>query len=167
MYVPFDRLPADSRIWVYLSDREWTPSEINSLEASAKVFLEDWTAHQQALCASFNVFYNRFLVIAVDQQAVSASGCSIDKSVAFVKSLEDSLQCRLLERMLFAFKKDGKVNVVDKQRFEELAESGEITDSTIVFDNLVDTLQALGHRWEIPFERSWHKVLVGRRVTSD
>jgi hypothetical protein len=63
--------------------------------------------------------------------------------------------------MLFAYREGESVKVVSKSEFEELAEKDVITDSTIVFDNLVDTIHALNHRWEIPFGRSWHKVLVG------
>ena len=86
---------------------------------------------------------------------------SIDKSVSFIKQLEVMLGCRLMDRLLFAYKKDGQVVVANKDEFERLAESGVIEDDTIVFDNLVDTIHALNHRWEVPFERSWHKVLVG------
>jgi hypothetical protein len=134
---------------------------MRTIESSARVFVDQWTAHQQSLRASFRVFHHQFLVIAVDQESASASGCSIDKSVAFIQQLERELQCRLMDRLLFAFKQEGAIRAVPKDEFERLAEAGQISDSTIVFDNLVDTVQALNHRWEIPFERSWHKVLVG------
>ena len=161
MFVPFDQLRSDSRTWVYLSDRVWNSEEVMEIESAARSFLNEWTAHQQALSASCKTLYQRFLVLAVDQQTVSASGCSIDKSVAFVRGLEERFNCRMMDRMLFAYKQDGAVRAVSKQQFEELVESGGINDQTVVFDNLVDTVQALNHRWEIPFERSWHKVLVG------
>lgn len=161
MYVNFEQLPPTARTWVYLSDRSWNAEEVRMIDASARTFLENWTAHQQALSASFRIFHDQFLVIAVDQQTASASGCSIDKSVAFIQDLEKALQCRMMDRLLFAYKQDGAIRVAPKDEFERLAEAGLISDSTIVFDNLVDTIQALHHRWEIPFERSWHKVLVG------
>lgn len=161
MYVDFEQLPSSARIWVYLSDRPWNTDEIRTIESSARVFVDQWTAHQQTLRASFRLFHRQFLVIAVDQESASASGCSIDKSVAFVQELERTLQCRMMDRLLFAFKEDEAIRAVPKDEFERLAEAGQISDSTIVFDNLVDTVQALNHRWEIPFERSWHKVLVG------
>lgn len=161
MYVDFDQLAPTARTWVYLSDRTWNADEVRFIESAVRTFLENWTAHQQALSASFKLFHDRFLVIAVDQQVTGASGCSIDKSVAFIQELENKLQCRMMDRLLFAYKQEGNIRVVRKDEFEQLAETGQISDSTIVFDNLVDTVQALNHRWEIPFERSWHKVLVG------
>lgn len=161
MYIPFDELPSHSRIWIFMSDRPWTPSEVQQIQYSARPFLEDWTAHKQALNCSYAIFYNRFLVLAVDEQAVSASGCSIDKSVAFIRSLEQLLNCQLLNRMLLAFKKDGEINVVHRNEFEKLVEAGLVRDETIVFDNLVDSIEAFYSRWEVPFGKSWHKQLVG------
>jgi hypothetical protein len=161
MFVPLDEMPASSRVWVFMCDREWLESEIELIRFAVRPFLDDWTAHQKALRSSYAIVYNRFLVLAVDEQFSSASGCSIDKSVNFIKSLELQLNCHLMNRMLFAYKKDDQVLVANKEEFERLSENGVITDDTIVFDNLVDSIHALNHRWEIPFERSWHKVLVG------
>ena len=161
MFVPLEEMPASSRVWVFMSDREWSESEIELIRFAIRPFLDDWTAHQKALKSSYAIFYNRFLVLAVDEEFTSASGCSIDKSVNFIKSLEQQLSCNLMNRMLFAYMKDDRALVVNKEEFERLTENGFITDDTIVFDNLVDSIHALNHRWEIPFERSWHKVLVG------
>lgn len=161
MYVPFEEMPPSSRVWVYMSDQEWDKDQVESVRQAAVPFLQEWTAHQQSLKASYAVVYNRFLLVAVDESMNGASGCSIDKSVTFIKQLEVMLGCRLMDRLLFAYKKDGQVVVANKDEFERLAESGVIEDDTIVFDNLVDTIHALNHRWEVPFERSWHKVLVG------
>jgi hypothetical protein len=66
-----------------------------------------------------------------------------------------------MNRLLFAYKKADEVVVAEKDEFERLVDEGIISDDTVVFDNLVDTVHALNHRWEVPFSRSWHKVLVG------
>lgn len=161
MFVPLEDMPSSSRVWVFMCDREWQEGEIELIRFAIRPFLDEWTAHEKALKASYAIVYNRFLVLAVDEQFTSASGCSIDKSVKFIKSLEQSLNCTLMNRMLFAYKNEGQVLVANKEEFERLSENGVITDDTIVFDNLVDSVHALNHRWEIPFERSWHKVLVG------
>jgi hypothetical protein len=161
MYVPFEQLSADARVWIYMSDREWSAVEVEVIREATRSFVQDWTAHQQPLQASFVVRYNHFLIIAVDENSVAASGCSIDKCVAFVKSLEQQLGVNLMNRMLFGYKKEDQVVVATKEEFERLIENDMISDQTLVYDNLVDSVHALNHRWEIPFERSWHKVLVG------
>ncbi|MEY4594162.1 MAG: hypothetical protein RIQ47_572, partial [Bacteroidota bacterium] len=113
MFVPLEEMPASSRVWVFMSDREWSESEIELIRFAIRPFLDDWTAHQKALKSSYAIFYNRFLVLAVDEQFTSASGCSIDKSVNFIKSLEQQLSCNLMNRMLFAYKKDDRALVVN------------------------------------------------------
>ncbi len=161
MFVPLEEMSSTSRVWVYMSDREWEKGEVEQIRFLVKPFLEEWTAHQQALKASYAIVYNRFLILAVDEEFTSATGCSIDKSVAFIRSIEQRINCVMMDRMLFAYKKEGRVVVATKSEFERITEAGLISDDTIVFDNLVDSINALNHRWEIPFERSWHKVLVG------
>lgn len=161
MYVPLEEMPPASRVWVYMSDREWQEGEVEQISFAIRPFLDEWTAHQRTLRCSYAIFYSRFLVIAVDEAMNSATGCSIDKSIAFVKSVEHRLNCNMMNRMLFAYKRGDAVVVAEKEEFERLANAGVITDKTVVFDNLVDTVHALHHRWDVPFARSWHKVLVG------
>ena len=161
MLVPFEQISSDARVWVYMSDREWSTEEAEIIKRTVQDFISGWTAHQQPLEASFVLRYNYFLILAVDENKAGASGCSIDKSVALIQSLEQKLGLSLMNRMMFGYKKDGHVQVATRDEFETLTDNGIITDQTIVYDNLVDTVNALNHRWEIPFERSWHKVLVG------
>ena len=56
MYVSADLMPADSRIWIYQSNREFTNAEETQIEKLTKDFLESWTAHNQELKASFDRF---------------------------------------------------------------------------------------------------------------
>lgn len=161
MYVPLEEMPPQARVWVYMCDRTWEDGEVEQISFAIRPFLDEWTAHQRTLKSSYAIFYNRFLIIAVDEEVNAASGCSIDKSVSFIKSIEQRLNCNMMNRMLFAYKKGDQVIVAEKDDFERLVDAGLITDETLVFDNLVDTVHALNHRWEVPFVRSWHKVLVG------
>jgi len=47
MYVSFDQLPDDSRIWIFQSDRLLSEEEIESINPILNFFISDWTAHQQ------------------------------------------------------------------------------------------------------------------------
>ncbi len=62
MYVPFDTLPEESRIWIYQSNRKFSDEEIVEIEEALKSFLENWAAHGAGLEASFQTKYNRFIV---------------------------------------------------------------------------------------------------------
>ena len=68
MYIPFENLPEESRIWIYQSNRKFSDVEIAEIESDLKNFIEDWAAHGTSLEASFIIKYNRFIIIAVNQE---------------------------------------------------------------------------------------------------
>jgi hypothetical protein len=41
MYVPFEDLPEDSRIWIYQSNRKFSDAEFSEIETALQSFLED------------------------------------------------------------------------------------------------------------------------------
>ena len=67
MYVKFEDLPSNSRVWIYQSDREFSDQEINFITEKAIEFIEQWTKHGFNLKGSFTIKYNQFLVLAVDE----------------------------------------------------------------------------------------------------
>ena len=152
-------MPPDSRIWIYQADRKFSEKEEREIVIKSKVFLENWTSHNEHLKASFDIRYGIFLILMIDEKHASAGGCSIDKSVHFIKQLEKEYALNLLDRNIFAFKEDGKVRLVRRAEFEKLLESGTINDNTVVFNNLVQSLELLANAWEIPLRDSWHKQI--------
>ena len=84
MQVDFENLPDNSRIWIYQANRKLSEEEVHSITQQTSQFLEQWTAHGSDLEAGFEVKYNRFIVIGLNQANASASGCSIDSSVHFI-----------------------------------------------------------------------------------
>ena len=77
-----------SKVWVYQSNREFNTAETEEIKKIGLLFTRDWTAHGSQLNASLDILYNRFIVLMVDENDASASGCSIDKSLAFIKNIE-------------------------------------------------------------------------------
>jgi len=88
MYIPFENLPQESRIWIYQSSRKFSDEKVAEIENELMSFIENWSAHGTSLEASFTIKYNRFIIIAVNQEFHSATGCSIDASVGFIQNLE-------------------------------------------------------------------------------
>ena len=88
MYVPFENLPEESKIWIYQSNRKFTDEEFAAIKSDLKLFIESWEAHGNNLESSFELKYNRFIILAVNQEVQIATGCAIDRSVAFIQDLE-------------------------------------------------------------------------------
>ena len=160
MYSPPENLPGHSRIWIYQCGSELTQAAQTAINDEARQFVESWTAHNQALHAGFEILYNRFLIIMVDEKTSGASGCSIDKLFHFIQSLEKKLDVTFLDRMKFAYLLDGRVEAVSRTEFESLFSRGTLHGDTIVFNNLIETKEELNTGWRIPLKNSWHKDLI-------
>jgi len=150
-----DKMPADARVWVYQSNRALTEQEVKELKAEGEKFVSGWSAHGAALNASFDVLYDRFIVLAVDEKQALASGCSIDKSVHFIKQLEQQLNLNLFDRMQVAYKKGEELLACSLAEFEKLAVAQEVDENTIVFNNMVSSKAAFDTEWEVPVKKSW------------
>lgn len=156
MYIPFENLPDESRIWVYQSNRKFSEDEISEIETALKEFLKDWSAHGTSLEASYQIKYNRFIVIAVNQEIQSATGCSIDSSVAFIQELEKKYNVDLLDKMNVTFKLGEHIAHKPLIDFKKMVKDKAVTEKTIVFNNLINTIEEFKDSWEVPAAESWH-----------
>ena len=134
MFVEFDKMPDTSRIWIYQSNREFRSEEVNVITLNAKNFIENWTRHGDDLKGSFTIVYNRFVIIAVDENFANVSGCSIDASVRFIQQIQSELNVDLLNKLHIAFKTNDDVNSVSLNDFRSFIASDKITKDTIVFN---------------------------------
>jgi len=156
MYVPFDTLPEDSRIWIYQSNRKFSDEEVAEIEIALKNFLDGWAAHGTALEASYQIKYNRFIIIAINQEAQAATGCSIDASVAFIQGLEQKYNVDLLDKMNVTFKLGDHIAHKPLIEFKKMAKEKAVSANTVVFNNLVNTVGEWQDFWEVPAGESWH-----------
>src|SRR3546814_5314137 len=147
----------NSRGWIFQANRELSPDEIKWAFPKLQGFISEWQAHGQALAAKVEIRYNRFIVVMVDETNSAASGCSIDSLHRFMQELEKALNIQLFDRLHIAWKDQEKVVSANRNTFGELLKSGQITSSTIVFNNLVATKKELEGNWEVPLSQSWHQ----------
>ena len=156
MYVPFESLPEESRIWIYQSNRKFSDAEMTEIEEALQAFLKDWAAHGTSLESSYLLKYNRFIIIAVNQEVQAATGCSIDSSVQFIQNLEQKYNIDLLDKMNVTYKTGEFIAFKTLIEFKQLAKSKSVSENTIVFNNLVNTIEEWQDFWEIPANESWH-----------
>lgn len=160
MILSFDKISDESRIWIFQSNRLISNSDIESLQNKIESFLISWTSHGNKLIVSSKIEYNLFIIIALDQSQSSASGCSIDKLVSFIKKLEDQFSISLLDRLAISYKDNNKISVVRLDDFKRKILEKKIDNSTIVFNNLINLKSDLANNWEVPLSKSWHKSLL-------
>ena len=150
-----DTMATHARVWVYKSAKAITPAQRAVILDRGHTFTSTWAAHGAALDACVEVLRDHLVVIAVDEQQAMASGCSIDKSVHFVKELERDLGLPLTDRMVVLFEKDGAIAACRVPEVGDLLKHGVLHADTIVFDDLVSTVGDLRDRLRVPLKASW------------
>jgi len=155
----------NSRVWVYQANKELSQVVVNEIQGLLNDFTKAWTAHNHQLKAMAEVRYKRFLILIVDETQAGASGCSIDKSVNFIKQIEQQYHINLLDRFNLAYRQGNEVLSAPRHEFEEMIKQGKIGSDTVVFNNLVQNLRELQTKWEVPFGESWHKQLFGDLIS--
>lgn len=148
-------LPDHARVWVYKTARDLSHAEQNLVRDRGAAFTSSWAAHGAPLDATVEVLHDRFVIVAVDEEQAMASGCSIDKSIGFIKNLEHDLNLMLTDRMIVVYEVDGAITSCRLQELPQLLKDGEITGDTIVFDDLVPTLGELRKRFRAALKTTW------------
>ncbi|MDI1353902.1 MAG: hypothetical protein PSX36_03240 [bacterium] len=144
------------KVWTYIISKELQEPELRVLRDLGTAFVSGWTAHENRLEASFDIFEKRIIVIRVNEEVASASGCSIDKLQHFMKETEKKFGLELLNRLLVAYRGEGQVQVVHSSKIPQLLLENKISENTMVFDTAVYTGEEL-ESWEQPLKSTWLK----------
>lgn len=149
MYIDFDKISQNARIWVYQANRQLTDNEANTVENYLNPAVNQWVAHGASLLASAKVLYNRFVIIALDENQNEASGCSIDASTRWFKELGEALNVDFFDRSQ-AYLENGEIKTFSVFQSKKAVESGLISADTVIFNNItLSTLSDLASKWQI------------------
>ncbi len=157
MLVPFERLDSQSKIWIYQSGKKFSEDEKDFIIKKTESFLIEWTAHGNSLEAAVQILYNQFIIIGVNENINDASGCSIDKSVNYMRELGKRLNTNLLERSKVAIKENTQIKLVNFSEIKYLVSEKLITSETQVFNNAIVSKKELETDWLQPAVNSWIK----------
>ena len=155
----------NSRVWIYQADRNLSAEELRPIQERLDAFTATWEAHGKVLKAAAAIQYNRFIIFMVDEAQAPVTGCSIDKSVALLKGLEQEFHLNLFDRMQIAYRDENGIQACSKAAFEALIATGLVTADTVVFNNLAQTYGALQTAWEVPAKQSWHNQLFSKSLS--
>ncbi len=158
MYAAFEDMNSNSRVWIFQSTEFLEFEKVERISARLMNFLDDWKAHGNDLNASFTIIYDRFIVVSLDEASYQATGCSIDKLVQKIQSLESELGISLLDRTQIAYRDHNKmIDTAHMMDFRAALENGDLNANTIVFNNLVATKGEMEANWETAIQNSWHR----------
>ena len=160
--VSFETLPDAARVWVFGSDQRLNDEGTTKLLAAVDAHLADWKAHGVPLTVAREWRDGRFLVVAVDQSTVGASGCSIDGLFRVLQQLEQTVGASLVGGgRVFYRDGQGAVQSATRDDVATLARDGAITKDTVVFDTSLTDLGALRTGFERRAKDTWVNALLG------
>jgi hypothetical protein len=155
MLVPFEQLSDQSKVWIYATQAPFTRDQIDCITHELKAFTANWQAHGADLKASFEIKYNHFIVIGVDEEHHAPSGCSIDKSVQVIKNIESKLNIDLMNRMVVYVLEGDSVQIIKSKDIPAAIESGSLHTDSQVFDNTITGMVKYRTHWISSAQSTW------------
>ncbi len=143
MIQAFSDFSPEAKVWVYQSNRVITTDEKKVIELKANEFVAKWGTHGVPLKSKAAVVSPFHLVLSVDGD-VQASGCSIDSSVRFVKSVGNDLQIDFFDRL--------KSVMIDENEQMQLVGFHSLKNfpENKVFHPAITTMNELRNNWIVP-----------------
>ncbi len=159
--VAFDTLPDDARLWVFGARAPLDDVDAPRLLGAVDGFLKTWKAHGSPLTCARDFREEYFLLVAVDEGASDASGCSIDGLFRLLQQAEAGVGTSLVGGGVVYFRdKLGLVHALAREDFVRLAATGEVDGDTPVFDTTLTSVGDLRTKFERPARESWHADLI-------
>ena len=155
MYLPFQQMPGDARLWIYQADRALSDVERAAVENSLHHLCDTWSAHGTPLHTSFRIEHSQFILLAVDEHQAGASGCSIDGTVRLLKSMQERLGIDFFNRQQVAFADGESVRLHRLSELKTLFENGILTADSLTFNNALTSKAQWEKGWRVPVKDSW------------
>lgn len=143
-----NHLAKEARVWAYVSDRFLTEDEKILILNEGEAFINSWSAHGDKLHAGIMIKENCLLILAVDENEANASGCSIDKSVHFIKSVEQKLNLSFLDWQNTAYIDNDRIILLKRDELEAKLNSGQIDTSVKKLNLNINSLKDIDNLFE-------------------
>jgi hypothetical protein len=130
-----------SKVWLYTSDKIFDELAERSIQHDLNHFCSQWDSHGMGLKAKGFIIYSRIIVLLVDESFHTISGCSMDKSVAFLKNIELKYNINLFDRLLQTALFQDKWQTFPTALWSQKLKANEINLNTLFIDTLVNNLQ--------------------------
>lgn len=143
----FPEFSPESKVWIYTADRFLDETDQGLIAQAMALFLPQWAAHGDSLFGDFVIVEDRMLVLAVDESKISASGCSIDTSVRFIKELGEKINVDFFNRMNMIVDDNGDIKSVHVADLKN-------TPDAIVYNSMISNLHDLRNNWRVKVSES-------------
>lgn len=157
----FPNIALSARLFVYTADETLSPNELSSFSNDLSNFISAWKAHGTHLNSSFMFIANRVLLIVVDEEDQTATGCSIDSLNRFLQNTKHDWFTR---NWVLHNSNSNDLNSqwmdTDLQEFHSKCKSGEISLEEYVLNTTVLTLADARQNLIQKVSESWHSQML-------
>lgn len=160
MFIPFEELPEDAKVWIYIADKQLNDEECNALIEKIEPFLGRWKSEGKEFKSGYRFLENQILVVGGTASGFAISGCAMDALLKTVKKWEESIGVDFTTIPKFCYRNDGKIKTGNMAFFKKAVEEGEVLADTIVLDNTIQNLSDYKEKFEVPASKCWHKRLL-------
>ncbi|MFN4082481.1 MAG: hypothetical protein ACK4K9_02515 [Bacteroidia bacterium] len=152
---PFADFNINSKTWIYAADRLLNETESKDINKILNEFTLGWKAHELPLKAKAQVFYNAILVIMVDENYNTVSGCGIDKSVSTIKNIGEKYHVNFFNRLLIHILIDDKIKIYNTLQLKYAIRSSEVNSNSLVLNTMVQNKKMFENQLFIKLSESW------------
>lgn len=140
------------KCWVFPST-----AQLDFKEVSDKIspFLSNWKNedHPRVQC-EWILAINQIIVVAVSNEQLPLSGCSMDALLRHVQKMEKTLNVQLMLRDIF-YVDDTGVHAASRVEFANLISQHKVTENTNVIDTTINDVSKLKDL-VVPLKDCWH-----------
>ena len=154
MLVEFDNISDNSRIWIYASPIFLNNENQTYISKLLSNHLNTWQAHQVSLTAALTILENHFIVIALDENIVGASGCSIDTLQHKIQEIENYLAVSLTNRLNVFCIVDDKIECIPSSELSKF-----VNKETLFYDLTIQKKSDL-YSYLKPIKEGWCSRLI-------
>lgn len=138
----FENLPGSSRVWIYQNQEAISPEKQAVIQSKLNDFVSQWAAHGAQLYGASAILEDYFIVLAVDETKTTASGCSIDSSVHFIKELAKEFNLNLFDRLNVLIEENEEKKIVPFSLLKEHQEA-------VFFNTMIQNLGDFRRNWKV------------------
>jgi hypothetical protein len=151
-----EQFPNNAKLWFYWIPRPLLADEVDDFQQSKKDFLSQWNTHGKPNAADIWLIEGRCILVVAGNEFEGVSGCSIDKSVAWVRDLSAKWGVDLLDRNWVMFQTENQDWSMSKlSQFWALRKANVVHDQTLIVDSTITEFNQMDQLIQ-PFAQSWH-----------
>ena len=156
MFVKFEELPNEAKVWIYIGDRKMTPNEKTELIGKIEPFLSRWKSEGKEFKSSYEILEDQILVVGGVSEGFALSGCTMDALKKTVIKWDETLALNFTAIPKFCYRGKSEIICRSQADFKKDIAAGIVNEESSVFDNTIQAMDTYRAGLEFPIQKCWH-----------